>query len=102
MHTRTDSRWDQVRELRPFILETLPIKPLDRTIDNSRDLYMHGEVFDEAGGDAVSTASNWLRPSVARVDWNGRSGSMGFVVGLGPDKVTLRSIHQSPLFAFNI
>ena len=47
MHTKTDARWDQVRELRPFILETLPFKPLDRSVDNSRDLYLHGEVFDE-------------------------------------------------------
>jgi hypothetical protein len=47
MHTRTDARWDQVRELKPFILETLPIIPLDRSTDKSRDFHIQGEVYDE-------------------------------------------------------
>lgn len=48
MHTRTDMRWSQVRELNPFILEMLPIKELDRAATNGkRDLTIDGEVYDE-------------------------------------------------------
>jgi|LauGreDrversion4_2_1035121.scaffolds.fasta_scaffold1537643_2 hypothetical protein len=33
MHTNSDARWDQVRELSPFILEMLPYKHNDETRD---------------------------------------------------------------------
>ena len=48
MHTNTDKRWDQVQELRPFVLETLPYKSIDRSIyNNKRDVIIKNEAFDE-------------------------------------------------------
>ncbi len=48
MHTRTDSRWNQVRELSPFILEMLPMKEADRNATNGlREMTIEGEVYDE-------------------------------------------------------
>ncbi len=48
MHVNTDTRWDQVREARPFVLEALSYKDLDRSkINNQRDLIINGEVYDE-------------------------------------------------------
>jgi len=43
MHVKTDARWDQVRELRPFILEMLPFKPQE----GDRDLLINNEIYDE-------------------------------------------------------
>ena len=48
MHTNTDKRWDQVKELKPFVLETLPYKAIDRsTHNNQRDIMIHNEATDE-------------------------------------------------------
>lgn len=48
MHTRTDSRWDQVRELKPFILETLSYKDFERTEAYAgRDMILQGDTYDE-------------------------------------------------------
>jgi hypothetical protein len=48
MHTKADKRWDQVRELKPFILETLSFKDIERTeVIRDRDLVMQGDVYDE-------------------------------------------------------
>ena len=45
MHTRSDARTDQMRELRPFILEMLPFKPQENTEDGS--IQINNEIFDE-------------------------------------------------------
>lgn len=48
MHTNTDSRWDQAREAKPFVIESLSYKDLDRSkINNQRDLMINNEVYDE-------------------------------------------------------
>ena len=50
MHTNTDLRWDQVRGVKPFISDMLPIKQVDRSIINERDMkYIDGDisVYDE-------------------------------------------------------
>jgi hypothetical protein len=48
MHTRTDMRWDQVRDLKPFILETLSFKDVERSENfKGRDLVIQGDVYDE-------------------------------------------------------
>jgi hypothetical protein len=48
MHTRTDMRWDQVRDLKPFILETLSFKDRERTeLSKERDLVIQGDTYDE-------------------------------------------------------
>lgn len=48
MHVNTDARWDQVREARPFVIESLSYKDLDRSkINNQRDLMINNEVYDE-------------------------------------------------------
>lgn len=48
MHTNTDARWDQAREARPFVIESLSYKELDRSkINNQRDLMINGDVYDE-------------------------------------------------------
>ena len=48
MHVKTDARWDQAREARPFVLECLSFKELDRSkINNQRDLMINNEVYDE-------------------------------------------------------
>jgi hypothetical protein len=48
MHVKTDKRLDQVRELRPFVLESLPYREIDRTkYRNSRDMIIRNEVYDE-------------------------------------------------------
>lgn len=50
MHTKADARWDQVRELRPFILETLPYKG-KLTEDNEQiklqEAISHADNIDE-------------------------------------------------------
>ena len=43
MHTRSDARSDQNRQLRPFILEMLPFKPSE----SGQELTVHNEIFDE-------------------------------------------------------
>jgi len=45
MHTRTDSRWDQVRTLRPFVLESLPYKDIANLGD--KEITVEQEIFDE-------------------------------------------------------
>jgi hypothetical protein len=48
MHTNTDARWDQAREARPFVIESLSYKKLDRSkINNQRDLIIDNDVYDE-------------------------------------------------------
>lgn len=48
MHVNTDARWDQAREAKPFILEALSYKDLDRSkINNQRDLIINNDVYDE-------------------------------------------------------
>ena len=47
MHTRTDSRWDQVRALRPFVLEKLPYKNLVLPNEDIKEITIEQEVFDE-------------------------------------------------------
>ena len=44
MHTRSDARWDQVRELRPFVLEMLPFKG---SVDGEGAVTKNGELYDE-------------------------------------------------------
>ncbi len=46
-HTNTEKRWDQVRELKPFVLETLPYKTIERNQHTERDLKIDGDVVDE-------------------------------------------------------
>lgn len=47
MHVKTDKRWDQVRELRPFVLEMLPYQEIDRSkFKDSRDIIIGNEAFD--------------------------------------------------------
>ena len=46
MHTRTDARWDQVRTLRPFVLETLPYKDVVNSGD--KEITVEQEIFDES------------------------------------------------------
>jgi hypothetical protein len=43
MHTNTEARWDQVREMRPFILEMLPFKPFE----SGKELRVNNDIFDE-------------------------------------------------------
>lgn len=43
MHVSTDSRTDNIRELRPFITEMLPYKDNQQ----SKDLKINNEVYDE-------------------------------------------------------
>lgn len=48
MHTKGDKRMDQVRELKPFILETLSYKDIERTEAYAgRDLIIQGDTYDE-------------------------------------------------------
>ena len=48
MHVKTDKGIDQIRELKPFVLETLPYKEIDRTkYSDSRDLIINNEIYDE-------------------------------------------------------
>ena len=48
MHTNTDARWDQAREAKPFVIESLSFKELDRSkINNNRDLTINNDVYDE-------------------------------------------------------
>lgn len=50
MHTNTEMKWDQVRGLRPFITEMLPIKSIDRENNSVRDLqFIEGDqtIYDE-------------------------------------------------------
>jgi len=48
MHVNTDARWDQAREAKPFVIESLSYKALDRSkINNQRDLMINNEVYDE-------------------------------------------------------
>jgi hypothetical protein len=45
MHVRSDARWDQVRELKPFILEMLPFKPPQE--GSGKELTLNNDVLDE-------------------------------------------------------
>lgn len=50
MHTNTEMKWDQVRALRPFITEMLPIKTYPREKNSYRDVkFIEGDptVYDE-------------------------------------------------------
>jgi hypothetical protein len=49
MHTNTDLHWDQVRTLRPFLLETLSYKDFNRKEynNNERDIKILDDVYDE-------------------------------------------------------
>jgi len=48
MHVNTDARWDQAREAKPFVIECLSYKDLDRSkINNQRDLMINNEIYDE-------------------------------------------------------
>lgn len=48
MHVNSDLRWDQAREMKPFIIEALSYKELNRSeINNQRDLLINNEVYDE-------------------------------------------------------
>lgn len=44
MHTKTDARWDQVRTLRPMILEALPYKNI---VQGDKEITIDQEIFDE-------------------------------------------------------
>jgi hypothetical protein len=44
MHTKSDARWDQARELRPFVLEMLPYK---NAVTKGGEESIEKEVFDE-------------------------------------------------------
>jgi hypothetical protein len=57
MHTRTDSRWDQVRALRPFILETLPYKNILAN-EGDHEITIDQELFDEYEDPIYIMASN--------------------------------------------
>lgn len=49
MHTNTEAKWDQLREMKPFILETLSMKEVDRQKIKERDmvLFDNKSVYDE-------------------------------------------------------
>ena len=48
MHVKADLRIDQMREMKPFILESLPYKPVNpQETGNKRDLVIDGSVYDE-------------------------------------------------------
>jgi hypothetical protein len=69
MHVRTDDKLDQLREMKPFILQSLPYKQPDFSQTNERDLKIHGDTYDEFDN-PISIMANKLYNSMSGFEGN--------------------------------